>query len=908
MTSVGTLPIRVSPLPGEAIDSWLEAQAARSQTAWGDLMAALGLSRPDASGIDHWIVQPLPEESTAIAAATGIDAAVVTAMTLSHYAGRALWINAATRAVPRTLLWRGRGSRYCPRCLAETGGRWQLAWRLGWAFACLQHHCLLADVCPSCGEAQRTRSHIADAIPAPHHCANPPPGTTVRTAARCGADLTTAVVHGFPEDHPVLSAQRIVYDVIADGPEQFGVYRHHPQPSLGVLADIRAVAHRVLAYGTDDELAELLPGDLVTVHRDGRVGLTRTRRGRHVAPGRGAPGDAVTAAVGVTAALTSLNQADVPAAGTALRWLVSGARDRGLSVSTSNVGWGRGATPTLTAVQIAALAPYLKPSAQLRYRATSPRPAQPFTDCARAQRLIQCMPTMFWPAWSLQLAVPTIHQRYLRPALSAATLLVGTRITLPEATRRLASPLTGAAVSRTLGVLHRESWNDISAALTVLADHLADTDIPIDYQRRRQLDYATLLPDSDWKRICRDTATPGRDSARAQIVRCYLFERLSGLPVSAARLAVDHQLRRKVSEFPRYLTAELSTALDHHCADFLNARDIRDEPTTWEPALALLGDAQSPGNDARAVDIDELQRLIRVEHCKIGVAADRLGTTWDTARYLLTTNTAPNGPATSDHRRRRGTQYRAAKSALTPQQFRDLYQTRGIGLSTIAAAIGADRRALVQLAGDYGIRLRRAGDSTNATVDRDWLYGQYVHQRRSIRDLARERGITRERMAQWIEIHDIPKRPVGGPPHRASIARAPRILHPALAGRGGWERLRRFAAMSTFATLGEAAAHLQTNKFTLVHQLNRIERELGKTLLTRAQRGHPMRLTDDGVRVLAEVKAYQRQQSASSSSPRSETTARSVTRLRLTHPTPHSRARLGSATHHRSSTAASWSH
>jgi hypothetical protein len=82
------------------------------------------------------------------------------------------------------------------------------------------------------------------------------------------------------------------------------------------------------------------PGDLVTVHHAGRDGLTRTPRGRREAGGRGVPADAVTAAVGVTAALMSLNQADITAAGTALRWLVGGARHRGLSVNASNVGWG----------------------------------------------------------------------------------------------------------------------------------------------------------------------------------------------------------------------------------------------------------------------------------------------------------------------------------------------------------------------------------------------------------------------------------------------------------------------------------------------------------------------------------------------------------------------------------------
>ncbi|WP_374227332.1 TniQ family protein [Streptomyces sp. AC512_CC834] len=42
------------------------------------------------------------------------------------------------------------GSRFCPACLEETGGRWQVTWRLGWSFACIRHHVLLADRCPAC--------------------------------------------------------------------------------------------------------------------------------------------------------------------------------------------------------------------------------------------------------------------------------------------------------------------------------------------------------------------------------------------------------------------------------------------------------------------------------------------------------------------------------------------------------------------------------------------------------------------------------------------------------------------------------------------------------------------------------------------------------------------------------------
>ncbi|WP_082948694.1 LysR family transcriptional regulator [Mycobacterium sp. 1274756.6] len=104
----------------------------------------------------------------------------------------------------------------------------------------------------------------------------------------------------------------------------------------------------------------------------------------------------------------------------------------------------------------------------------------------------------------------------------------------------------------------------------------------------------------------------------------------------------------------------------------------------------------------------------------------------------------------------------------------------------------------------------------------------------------------------------------GGPSHSATlsaqkaIADAPELIGPALAGIGGWERLQRFAAAAQHPTLTIAAEALQLNQFELVNQINRIERELGKRLLDRAERGRPMTLTDDGARGVAAVRACQR--------------------------------------------------
>ena len=121
-------------------------------------------------------------------------------------------------------------------------------------------------------------------------------------------------------------------------------------------------------------------------------------------------------------------------------------------------------------------------------------------------------------------------------------------------------------------------------------------------------------------------------------------------------------------------------------------------------------------------------------------------------------------------------------------------------------------------------------------------------------------------MSRWAKLHNIPLRGRGGPSHRSTLAaersavQAPRILKPALIGIGGWERLQRFAKASEYPPLTSAATELRMGQFTLVNQINRIERELGTKLLERAQRGRPMRLNKEGSTVVRAIRAYERKQ------------------------------------------------
>ncbi|WP_052585712.1 helix-turn-helix domain-containing protein [Mycobacteroides abscessus] len=78
-------------------------------------------------------------------------------------------------------------------------------------------------------------------------------------------------------------------------------------------------------------------------------------------------------------------------------------------------------------------------------------------------------------------------------------------------------------------------------------------------------------------------------------------------------------------------------------------------------------------------------------------------------------------------------------------------------------------------------------------------------------------------------------------------------------GIGGRDRLERFAEASQYRTMTIAGERLSVHQFTLVNQINRIERELGTKLLVRAERGRPTRLIDTGAGVVAAVRAYARQ-------------------------------------------------
>jgi hypothetical protein len=843
MTRVRTLPIRLAPVAGEALDSWLEALAHRSAVTWGDIGAAVGLP-PARFGRLSSIIRVEPAVAASISAATGVSDAVIHAMTLVRYENSPLRSSTGARNISRCFPWaRISGSRYCPHCLMESGGRWQLRWRLGWAFACLEHHCLLADICPHCADPQRIRALPSVYSPAPGRCAALISHANVRQRSRCRGELAHAVVPNLGRGHQIIAAQSMVYDIFDTGTATFGAYESDRQPSMHALADIRRLATHLLATEQRALLSSAVGLDQLGVSYDSRRGLMRSGRGRAGSAQQWATApQAGIAAIGITAACMALRTpSSQPARAIPAR--------------------SHAAPPP---AERAALGPRVNPTDELRHRTINASSSAHLSHSSRLANLVRRTPTMLWPAWSLRFALPDRGQRPMRPALSVLLLLVDTPLRLQDASDLLSSPIGPQPVSRILQSLStRTDWPATRAALGRLSDYLAEHDTPIDYQRRRQLDYTALLPDQDWKRICRDTGTPGRGPARARVVRLYLYERLSGLPAdTASTVKGEDLLRRKVNDFPRHLTPELAAALESYCREFLASNDVRNEPPFWFPPTDVVAGLRLPGPDPGAVDIAALHRLLRNPKQPLGEIGSQLGTTLDVVRYASERNPAPaRPPRTPGQSRARGEALRQARTALPPAQFAQVYLAERKSLDDIGAHAGVGRSTVTCLAREYGIPLRRAHRRPHPLVDRDWLHEQYVTEGRTLDDIAAECGMSSATMCRQAQKHGIPVRPRGGRRDRANLQakNVPPLLRPALTDSGGWKRLQRFAAATRYRSLARATQQLGLGHLT-VH-IQRLETDLDTQLVIRGQPGGgAMQLTDAGQQVLAAVRTVQRNQ------------------------------------------------
>ena len=840
MTTVRALPLITRPAAGEALDSWLHAVAVRHNTSLKALYLHMGIdtvadlrTRVTAASVSE-------DDAQRIAAATGLTPTQVHAMTLAHYLATVSWAEEAITDLTASTPRHHGGWRFCPHCLGASGGTWLLQWRLMWSFACLQHQCLLAEHCPRCGRRQRAPQPVNATPPRPVHCAHPSPTAAGRKRPRCDADLADTPVTMLAADHPTLLAQQMLVELLTADSGRFGLYAQHPMPVRDVLADIRILGRGILSATAGRHLDDLLPAELAAQYR----------HQRHQANAQ-MSSSVLTCAAAITAAVTVLSRPDLAAAAAPLAALPEEVSRHMLHQWTYlDLPAGPSASPVLQALHFTALGDRLSPVAQLQCRLGSSFPRLHATDAQRQQQLVRALPTALWPGWALRLSPPALAHSSSRVALAAAVLLVGSDLDIAEAAAQLGGDLARLNAIYLLWRLKESPhWPAIRDALAAVSDYLSDESAPIDYARRRDLDYRGLLAQDEWDRIC---GSLGHQRCSAAHPRSYLQHQIRGTtkPRTGPEGA-DTELR----EFPGRLTPQFSRALHRHATKFLATKGIQDEPVVWEPPTSIAAGLLLPGVELGDIEIAELHRLIRVDRRTIAATSQQLGVSADLIRYALEQHPAPALPRPPRTprigARRPGRVYQQAAEALPRERLVALYSHQQRSLADIADMTGFSKPTVSRLMHDCAIPLRPSGPRPTKPVDPDWLYTEYIVNQRSCADLGRELHIRCGAVAAQAAMLGMPVRTVAR--HTDAELRdnpkIPAILIPALVGHGGWERLQRFAVITQFPTLTDAGKHLGRGVAVTGHHISRLEKDFRARLLIQK----PLRCTDFGKDVLAAV-------------------------------------------------------
>ena len=859
---MAVIPVRLPPLPGEALDSWLEAYAHLLHVTVRDIFAFAGVDWSRVNGDQRtskpWLCQLDEPDLAAFSAATGVAPETLAGMTLARYQGTGLAEASAEPGMRRTPRWWRQlaGSRYCPRCLAANGGRWMLAWRIPWTFACTGCQVLLADTCPDCGRRhQRTRTgqprqhgrcDLAGQPLPPWH---PPRGGTMTCTSDPAATPAAALLPG----GLVLAAQRHTDAVIL----ALLAARGQPAETAALqqyLDDVCAVARAAASALTGTaappaaaaavlkELTAPPGGDTARV-------LASTGRGprRQLAP---------VTAFGVTIADIMLHGRGDDPDPVIAGWLAGNTASRRNTSGPADVlvDWDR-ASPALQAALARPLAARLDTFYQLRYRAIA-GPAR-IPDPARARDRAATLPSLIWPRWALRLMPPGAFD-FLRYR-AALTMMLAIAVTgaedydtaqallglEPFPASRLA---TFTARLRQHGVLE-----PVTSAICQLARQLDKHGAEVDYARRRRLGRISQaqLDITAWRRqrylLTRRARLPAAP-VQEQYARLRLIELLTGthpryLP-EPLRLPGRSQ---GYDEFVLAMPEQLAFCLHHQARSLLSKASIS-EPVTWEPPFDWVTGIPWPGPDPDGIRPEDLHPLIHVGLPVRAIAA-RLGTTANHVRLAAARHPAPQLPPG-------GSPAPPPPEPPPPatDQLRDL-AGQGHGPRKIARITGCSERTIRQLLTSAG--LRSPAEHPDGGIDPHWLREQYQNRQRTLKDIAAETGIpvaalaAAARQAGIRVRHGIsgrahPLTALGGP------GAFPTEVWTVFARPGAEQRIRRLLALPGQAGLNQAARQLGIRNALLASQVRQLEAAVGTPLLRTRPDGQ-LALTAYGERFARDV-------------------------------------------------------
>lgn len=371
------------------MDSWLERYAHRLRTHTVDFADYLGLPH---TSLRRMVRRLTEGELELLGRRTGIGAEQLRAMTLEAFDGSLVRITGQTRRLTAPANWRfyGTTSRYCPACLADNGGRWQLLWRLGWTFACTRHRLLLLDRCSRCGKHPPVLSggdHRM--LPRPEACCS----LTERDGrgTRCGYPLTEAPAVSLPEGGAVLLSQAGVNaQVIAE---------HRSSAARERAGELSHLGRRALrSIGTRPEIVPPVARDIITAC-GGELLAGPAAMEIH---------DARNVAIGITLAAIATDP-EHPLREDLFAWRCL-APDREVGELREHPtrylrNWSP-AGPRVIKRILAASDSQLTLKARLRYGTATAEPAAPYLSEADITVRASKTPGMLWASWTLRLLPP----------------------------------------------------------------------------------------------------------------------------------------------------------------------------------------------------------------------------------------------------------------------------------------------------------------------------------------------------------------------------------------------------------------------------------------------------------------------------------------------------------------------
>ncbi|MDF3292442.1 TniQ family protein [Streptomyces silvisoli] len=817
MTSTATprriLPLRVALLPGEGLDSWLEALARRNGLTVQAMATALHLPLPDRGQVrSHALVTSIPSEALRD---------VEQQAGLAHRCLDQAVLNPALPLGPQ----RARASRYCPACLSERDGRWLLRWRMPWVFACTRHRVILNDTCPACHAYPRTASACRTSLRPPGVC-------TAWTAGRtCLHPLSDAPATALASGHPLLAAQEWI-DTVLNTAES-----HGGSPALEtaarVFADLHLLTGWLLRQLTTAEVRALGPVIEKAWHQHHHPDAI---------PWRLRPLDAAVAGLITTYARPLLDTGDHQAIAR-IRDLLhrAGGPTWACPSGMAAQHWPRLSTQT-QARFLRAADPNFRSFDRLRLRSCVASAAlpPPVTDpsAARARHI----PQLLWPHWTIRLlASPHVLVDSFRAAVSACLLIPGAPTRNTAAITAHLHPYLRRRLTFSLRALAAQGHQQIFAVICHLADYLDEHGSPIDYQRRREVIPAEAITATEWQRLCRLTGAQQGRARRLLNAQRYVNQLLTGNDLNYPRHPLTLRSVRDRGQYLKFtstLTAPQHQALTEHAAAVLQRLGI-DEPVAWHPPDRCCGQLQLPGRTPEDVDRAALHRLVIVEQRPLRSAATELGTSAFHIRQVLKHSSPPD-----------------SWTPPTREFFEREYLSARKPLRRIAHETGHNRNRLSQCAKDAGIALRHGVDPI--PIDVDWLADQYLVRKRSIADIAHMRGVGTSTIQRSLHRYGITTRPpgTGSLPSRLITwdDTLPHDIRRAVDGKAtGWQRLARFQTIAAFPNLHAAARHLGVEPSALVHQLRQLERSIGTQLLHRATAARPIKLTGRGAALLRDL-------------------------------------------------------